>query len=129
MSGLTIKQQEKLRHMLDQNEAKLQDEIANRAMHAPEERGARATADGTMDMADEASAGSLADVHIALVNHLEQALHDIAAARVRMESGFYGSCTDCGDDIGFDRLSAYPTAKRCIYCQQQREKTFASIAA
>jgi hypothetical protein len=26
-------------------------------------------------------------------------------------------------DIGFKRLDAYPTAKRCIACQERRERT------
>jgi DnaK suppressor protein len=82
-----------------------------------------------MDPADEASAATLTDTHIAMVNHYEQELHDIESARVRMESGFYGSCTDCGADIGIDRLTAYPTAKRCIVCQSQHEKTYSSRAA
>lgn len=29
----------------------------------------------------------------------------------------------CGAAIGFKRLDAYPTAKRCIACQRRREKT------
>jgi DnaK suppressor protein len=129
MSSLSNKQQEKLHQLLDQKEALLREEIAQRLANAPAERGARAAADGTMDTADEASADSLTDTHIAMMQHYEQELHDIEAARVRMESGFYGACADCGDDIGYDRLTAYPTAKRCIVCQNQREKTFSSKAA
>ncbi|MGB8856935.1 MAG: TraR/DksA family transcriptional regulator [Burkholderiales bacterium] len=129
MAKLTQKEQEKLRHLLDSKEALIREEIAQRQENAAAERGARASTEGNMDQADQASADSITDTHIAMMNHYEQELHDIDAARVRMESGFYGACTDCGDDIGMDRLTAYPTAKRCIVCQSQREKTFSSDAA
>lgn len=36
-----------------------------------------------------------------------------------------GACTDCGGDIGFERLLAHPSAKRRYTCQQQHEKTYA----
>ena len=38
-------------------------------------------------------------------------------------AGRYGVCIDCGTAIDFKRLEAYPTAKRCIACQQRRERT------
>ncbi|HLA75573.1 MAG TPA: TraR/DksA C4-type zinc finger protein [Gammaproteobacteria bacterium] len=41
-----------------------------------------------------------------------------------MADGSYGTCIDCGGDIGHDRLLAYPTAKRCYECQKQREKSY-----
>jgi DnaK suppressor protein len=129
MPNLNNKQAEKFRALLDQKEALIREEIAQRQDNALAERGARASADGTMDLADEASAGTLADTHIAMMNHYEQELQDIESARVRIESGFYGACTDCGADIGLDRLAAYATAKRCIVCQNQREKTYSSKAA
>ncbi|MDO9188717.1 MAG: TraR/DksA C4-type zinc finger protein, partial [Sulfurimicrobium sp.] len=40
--------------------------------------------------------------------------------------GEYGVCGDCGEAIRFERLQAYPTAVRCVNCQQQYEKTHAS---
>lgn len=129
MSSPTNKQLEKFSMLLDRKEALVREEIAQRLANAASERGARASADGTMDTADEASADTLTDTHIAMMNHYEQELQDIESARVRIQSGFYGSCTDCGADIGIDRLTAYPTAKRCIVCQNQREKTYSSRAA
>ena len=129
MSNFTNKQLEKFCSLLDRMEALLRDEISQRQNHASAERGARASVDGTMDLVDEASAATLTDTHIAMMNHYEQEGRDIGSARVRMESGFYGSCTDCGTDIGIDRLTAYPTAKRCIACQNQHEKTYSSRAA
>ncbi|MEY4729591.1 MAG: hypothetical protein RL020_749 [Pseudomonadota bacterium] len=129
MSNFTDKQLDKFRSLLGCLEAKSRDEIKQRQANASAERGARASADGTMDLADEASAASLTDTHIAMMNHYEQELQDIEATRVRMESGFYGACTDCGAEIGIDRLTAYPIAKRCVVCQNQHEKNYSKKAA
>jgi RNA polymerase-binding transcription factor DksA len=51
-------------------------------------------------------------------------LRDVEAARRRMDDGTYGICTDCGVDIGFERLHAEPEAARCIDCQRRHEKTY-----
>ena len=48
----------------------------------------------------------------------EQAAH---AAEVRAH-GRYGLCEDCGRPIGDERLSALPTATRCVRCQAEWEQ-------
>ena len=50
-------------------------------------------------------------------------LRDILAAERRIADGSYGTCIDCGDAIPYARLAAYPTAKRCLRCQEIREAT------
>jgi RNA polymerase-binding transcription factor DksA len=35
---------------------------------------------------------------------------------------------ECGQDIGYARLRAYPTALRCILCQTRHQKTFNGVA-
>jgi RNA polymerase-binding transcription factor DksA len=52
-------------------------------------------------------------------------MQDIEATLLRLKGDAFGICIDCGDDIAFDRLQAYPTAKRCIACQEKREKSYA----
>ena len=49
-------------------------------------------------------------------------LRDIDAARGRLDAGTYGTCTDCGAEIGFQRLHVEPQAARCIECQRRYEK-------
>ncbi len=44
-----------------------------------------------------------------------------------MADGRYGVCVDCGAEIGYEPLLAYPTAKRCIACQRQHEMTYALL--
>ena len=50
-------------------------------------------------------------------------LRTLDAARARLDDGSYGICSNCGQDIGFERLRASPGAERCIRCQTQFEKT------
>lgn len=77
------------------------------------------------DSGDESLANALADFNVQQLDRHIQALRDIEASFVRIKAGEYGVCIDCGDDIGFARLQAYPTAKRCIVCQEKREKQYA----
>jgi DnaK suppressor protein len=40
----------------------------------------------------------------------------------KMNSGEYGICEDCGDQIKYERLLARPTAELCIVCKEESEK-------
>lgn len=78
------------------------------------------------DTADEAFADTIVDIDNAIIGlHLQKA-RDLNAALDRVQMKIYGVCVDCNGDIGFERLIAYPTAKRCINCQSLHEKTFVS---
>lgn len=48
-------------------------------------------------------------------------LDSIKAALVRVDSGKFGECSDCGDDIPHQRLIKNPMAIRCISCQEDKE--------
>jgi DnaK suppressor protein len=53
-------------------------------------------------------------------------MRDLDDALVRLKRDpYFGICVECGDDIGIQRLMAFPTATRCVTCQGQREKTYA----
>ncbi len=49
------------------------------------------------------------------VQHIHEA-EQIMAALARIEAGEYGICEVCGGDIAPARLTALPTATRCIKC-------------
>lgn len=78
------------------------------------------------DAGDEAMGHALADLNLTIIDQHIQEIRDIDAARTRIKEGSFGTCVDCKDAIGYKRLIAYPTAKRCLACQQHREKTFAN---
>jgi RNA polymerase-binding protein DksA len=77
------------------------------------------------DIGDESVADALADLNLARIDRQIRDLRDIETARGRITGARFGLCTDCGAEIGFERLLAYPTAKRCLACQHQRERTHA----
>jgi RNA polymerase-binding transcription factor DksA len=85
----------------------------------------RDLAGAVTDTADEALASALVDVDTALIDRHVAELRDIEAARGRIEKETYGICIDCGDSVSYERLAAYPTAKRCLRCQQVREHAYA----
>lgn len=48
-------------------------------------------------------------------------LKKIESALIRIESGTYGICDDCGEDIGEARLKARPVTTQCIECKTEAE--------
>lgn len=76
------------------------------------------------DVGDESVADALADLNVARLDRQIQQMRDIDAAFQRIKDGTYGVCVDCGNDIGFSRLKAYPTAMRCIVCQEKHEREY-----
>jgi DnaK suppressor protein len=41
---------------------------------------------------------------------------------VRLETGGFGQCLECGAEINRKRLEAVPWASHCIVCQEKKEK-------
>jgi len=77
------------------------------------------------DVAEESVAALLSDVGLQSVDRLVQEAQDIEAALLRIANGSYGVCTDCGEPIGYQRLSIYLAAKRCRPCQNRYEVSHA----
>jgi RNA polymerase-binding protein DksA len=80
------------------------------------------------DIGDQSIGDMLADLSLALIDRHIHEIRDIEAARARVKEGLFGSCDDCGEEISVERLLAWPTATRCLVCQQQRERTYAHEA-
>ena len=70
---------------------------------------------------DDAVADAAAQMDVAMVIRESRELQDIEAALARIADGSYGTCTDCGEEIGPARLKAYPAAERCLPCQEKSE--------
>lgn len=60
-------------------------------------------------------------MQLALRRRLEERRIEIEAALKRLDTGVFGVCEECGDDIGQARLMASPTALLCVQCQSDRE--------
>ena len=121
MNSLTQCQTNTLQAVLAKRTGELAAEI-RAALLASDDLHYRDIAGSVTDTADEALARSLVDVEAAFLDRHVRELRDIDAARERMQQGCYGVCVDCGDTVPYARLSAYPAAKRCFGCQQQREQ-------
>lgn len=80
------------------------------------------------DAEEDALADLLVDVNLAEISRDVQEVRDIDAAQRRILLGTYGSCVDCEEPIDWARQDAYPTAKRCLSCQQQYERTRVSAS-
>ena len=103
MTALTKPEKEELAAALAARKARLLDEIRRALARTKNERYADLLAGGS-DAGDESVADLLSEVAQAEV------ARDIVEVRA----------------IGYKRLQAYPTAKRCLHCQEQREKRRAS---
>ena len=77
------------------------------------------------DLEDRSVADLFTDLNITLLDKHVQETRDINSALIRINKGTFGVCNDCSKPIGYDRLMAYPTAKRCVHCQEVYEKTHA----
>jgi DnaK suppressor protein len=57
-----------------------------------------------------------------LINHVVHQLEDVNQALNRLESGTYGICTSCGNNIQSARLNIMPSAVFCIECQKNHDQ-------
>lgn len=76
------------------------------------------------DTGDESVADLLRDLDATLAERTLQQIREVDAARRRLRDGSYGICINCGLEIPYERLHAYPTALRDIPCQTRFEKSY-----
>ena len=79
-------------------------------------------ADPHEQSADSAQAAEYIEMQTALTDRHLVELEAIDRADARIGDGTYGQCVDCSGDIGYARLSAYPSAERCVTCQAGYER-------
>ena len=78
-------------------------------------------APGQMTYGSQASAASQVFEQqrtLALRDRARQQLELVDAALARLESGTFGVCQNCGQEIAAERLEALPWAALCIDCQR-----------
>lgn len=121
---LDSKQSASLKATLNRLSGTLQAAVRKHLLKSDDER-ARLLADRVGDLADESVNDLIIDLDLAEVDRDLEELRDVQAALERMQQRTYGVCIACGSAIPFDRLVAYPTAKRCVRCQRVHENTYA----
>jgi DnaK suppressor protein len=120
--ALTHEQTQELRATVEQRRAALRSEVRRDLGKMRDDR-LRDLAGAAPDPADESVASLISDLDQADASRDLSELRTLDAARARIDEGSYGICSNCGQDIGFERLRANPAAERCIQCQTQFEKT------
>ena len=78
--------------------------------------------DGIQDLADKAASAYSKELNFSLSDGERNLLMLIDEAFNRMKEGSYGTCTNCGAEIGEKRLQAVPWTPFCIDCQELQEK-------
>jgi RNA polymerase-binding transcription factor len=74
------------------------------------------------DEMDQARSATDVETHASLIERAEDRLRLIDEALARVNSGSYGICAECGEDIPVERLKALPFALFCVDCQEKRGK-------
>jgi len=73
------------------------------------------------DLADQANGNNEVHIHLKLKQTDAKILIAIEEALQRVESGSYGVCRDCGDEIARVRLEAIPWTRVCITCKEKQK--------
>jgi DnaK suppressor protein len=87
-----------------------------------EEEGRAADVDTTVDLADKAANSYTKEFLFGQTNAERAFLHLIDEALKRIQSGPYGLCANCEEEINQKRLDAVPWAKYCVDCQEKQER-------
>ena len=125
MTALTKAQQSKVEQVLSARYQKLIEEVRDELENTGEKQYMDIIGQVPPDIGDQSVADALADLNAQIIDRQIHEIRDIEDARKRLKDKRYGACIECGDEIAFERLMVYPTAKRCFRCQQQYEKTYA----
>lgn len=115
----------RLRKQVDADYRRLLNEVSAELEASGNQQYAELVNRDPADPGDASVADLLANLSLSEIDRHIAEIRDIDEARSRMNDGTYGVCIDCGQEIAFERLLAYPTAKRCLPCQQLHERTYA----
>ena len=105
----TIDQTNEIGEILQRKEAELEHVLRNRD---------RITIEKSPDQMDETQYAASRDLAIRNADRESSLLRDVKAALQRIRDGSFGTCIMCDQSISAKRLSAVPSALRCIECQE-----------
>jgi len=110
-----------LKQMLDERRREIHAEVQGKMRGVREEGTWGGKMNEVLDAVESAEADIQEDLEFALVQMKSETLNKINDALARLETGTYGNCFDCGEEIAEKRLRALPFAVRCKDCEQARE--------
>jgi DnaK suppressor protein len=85
--------------------------------------GMTASGENFPDPTDRASLESDRNFMLRIRDRERKLISKIRSALDRVDSGEFGICEMCGDDIGEERLLARPVTTLCINCKKRQEAT------
>ncbi len=104
------------RRLLEGREREILEE-AERALGSMNQKPGEAYADPT----DRATLESDRALVLRMRDRERKLLTKIKEAFARIDSGIYGRCEECDDEIGIERLKARPVTTLCIGCKSEQE--------
>ena len=119
--SLTRTQSDTLKQMMEDRAIDLEQRIRETLPKPADETTLERTG-VSQDEVDDATTNAEEHFNHTLHRHYVDEMRQIEAARERAGRGLLDCCTDCGDDIGYQRLSAQPFAVRCLDCQDRYER-------
>ena len=123
MAQFTDEELAQLKARLQQRYLEVREEVRGELERSGDERYVD-IAGSVADPGDDSVADMLLDLNAAIVDRQVREMREVEATLKRLAELDFGDCIECGGEIGFDRLMAYPTAQRCIRCQELHEKTY-----
>lgn len=109
-----------LQAMLHERQRELHNVLQRRLLRVPAEG-----PDDGLDDSEHAEAEIQEHIAVALIQMKGDTLQRLREALLRLESGEYGDCEDCGREISETRLQALPFAVRCTGCESSHEQSAA----
>ena len=110
---MTIIELNKFRETLKTRQAELSEGRHNREALAIET---------SADELDRIQNAQERDFAMGVIDRDSVRLREIKAALERIDSGSFGICLNCEEEIGAKRLAAVPWAALCIVCQEVAER-------
>ena len=82
----------------------------------------RPVGEGFADEVDGIQVNEWREIGFATRELLVDRVNRLSSALDRLDSGEYGTCVECGEDIAPARLRAMPEVETCVTCQEKLER-------
>lgn len=125
MTHLTQKEIESIENKLRKRQQELLEEVRNEFDERENQHLAALMGNDPGDAGDLSLADELADLNILRVDRQIKELREIETKLAQIKEDCLNTCNDCEKGIGLQRLLAYPTAMRCVSCQERHEQMYA----
>jgi len=124
MKKLTQGEIESIENELRKRQQALLEEVRNELDERENQHLSALMGNDPGDSGDLSLADELADLNILRVDRQIKELREIEIKLTQTKEGSLNECIDCDMEIGLQRLLAYPTAMRCVSCQERHEQMY-----